>query len=255
MNTSSANRYYSGSFEFNSLKQLEYIHTSEGRVRYDANTQSYTYDYALKDHLGNTRVMYAWENASNSLDVLQVSNYYPFGMQFDGAASQQTEENHYLYNGKELQDDNGLDWYDYGARFYDAALGRFHTIDPKAETYNFQSLYAYAANNPIIFIDKNGENPLLFGLEAIINVLSTIHKVKSSNRQKQQAKQNRKASNVKALVEMEPVDIETTGEDLIKVEGGLKIGGDALLSFDVEFSAAITDDVTVKRSTKLHLTL
>ena len=61
-----------------------------------------------KTHLGNTKVLYAWENASNSLDVLQTSNYYPFGMQFDGAASQQTEENHYLYNGKELQNDNGV---------------------------------------------------------------------------------------------------------------------------------------------------
>ena len=72
-------------------------------------------------------------------------------------------ENKYLYNGKELQDEQlggvNLDWYDYGARFYDPALGRFHTIDPLAETYDFQSPYAYATNNPIKYVDVNGEGP------------------------------------------------------------------------------------------------
>jgi hypothetical protein len=51
-------------------------------------------------------------------------------------------------------------WYDYGSRFYDAALSRFTTIDPKAELFSPQSPYVYAANDPICFQEKDGENPI-----------------------------------------------------------------------------------------------
>ena len=64
----------------------------------------------------------------------------------------------YLYNGKELHEQLGLSWYDYGARWYDAAVGRFPSIDRYAEKYAFQSSYIYAVNNPIKFIDVNGDS-------------------------------------------------------------------------------------------------
>ncbi|MBV7270659.1 RHS repeat-associated core domain-containing protein [Winogradskyella sp. WHY3] len=65
----------------------------------------------------------------------------------------------FKYNGKELEEALGYDMHEYEARHYDAALGRFVTIDPLAEDYSFQSTYAYAVNDPIRFIDKLGMGP------------------------------------------------------------------------------------------------
>ena len=64
------------------------------------------------------------------------------------------------YNGKELQHDviagQKLDWYDYGARFYDPQIGRFHGIDPHSENYYHASTYASVENNPISYFDPDG---------------------------------------------------------------------------------------------------
>jgi RHS repeat-associated protein len=94
-----------------------------------------------------------------------IADYYPFGMEIQrGFGHNQPPpgnllNNRYLYNGKEYQDDFGLNWYDYGARFYDAQIGRFHSVDPLAEKYSFQSPFAYAANNPIYYNDYLGMGP------------------------------------------------------------------------------------------------
>ena len=63
----------------------------------------------------------------------------------------------YKRQGKELDTKKGLNWYDYGARMYDAALGRWHVVDPLAEKYYSVSPYNYCMNNPVNAIDSNGE--------------------------------------------------------------------------------------------------
>ena len=106
------------------------------------------YHYYLKDHQGNNRVV-----ISQSGTVEETSHYYPFGGVFASAGNVQP----YKYNGKELDTKKGLNWYDYGARHYDAALGRFTTNDRFAEKYYSMSPYQYGANNPVNNIDVNGD--------------------------------------------------------------------------------------------------
>ena len=64
--------------------------------------------------------------------------------------------NKYQYNGKELNDDFGLNWNDYGARFYDAAIGRWNAVDPLAEKAPEWNPYRYGFNNPLLYTDPTG---------------------------------------------------------------------------------------------------
>ena len=105
------------------------------------------YHYYLKDHQGNNRVV-----ISQSGTVEETNHYYPFGGLF--AATNNVQP--YKYNGKEFDNKNGLNWYDYGARHYDAALGRFVSVDPLSEQDYAVSPYTYCGNNPVLRIDKDG---------------------------------------------------------------------------------------------------
>ena len=105
------------------------------------------YHYYLKDHQGNNRVV-----INQSGTVEETNHYYPFGGVFASSGNVQP----YKYNGKELDAKKGLNWYDYGARHYDAALGRFTTVHPSAENYYSTSPFTYCLNNPLNYIDPLG---------------------------------------------------------------------------------------------------
>ncbi len=142
---------YIGNFVYEA-NVLKFILTGEGRVVVNSGG-TYEYQYSLKDHLGNTRITF-----NQNGQIIQEDAYYPFGMKMNGLCYETGEDykNKYLYNGKELQDDFGLDWYDYGARFYDPQIGRWHVPDPASEISRRWSPYSYCYNNPIRFVDPDG---------------------------------------------------------------------------------------------------
>ncbi len=130
---------------------LSFIQTEEGKAVPTAT--GYDYVYYLGDNLGNTRVTFGTKTGAAVL--YQQDDYYPFGLEINTLTN--SPKNEYLYNKKELQEE--LQQYDYGARFYDPVIGRFENIDPQGEKFSGQSGYSYAANNPVKFIDVNGEGP------------------------------------------------------------------------------------------------
>ncbi len=131
-------------------QSLKFVPTAEGYYNFENN--KYIYNYV--DHLGNVRISYF--SGANGAEVLEESNYYPFGLKHEGYnALAGNSSYNYKYNGKELQE-TGM--YDYGARFYMPDIGRWGVIDPLSEEYRRWSPYNYAVNNPIFFTDPDGRS-------------------------------------------------------------------------------------------------
>ncbi|MEO1450152.1 MAG: RHS repeat-associated core domain-containing protein, partial [Bacteroidota bacterium] len=144
---------------------LAFAQHEEGQVRRSGSEM--IYEMAIRDHLGNVRVLFADLDNDGSIDtsppggepgeVLQVEHYYPFGLRMQRENMViSSNESQYLYNGKERQDELGLNWYDYGARMYNPAVGRWNGVDALAEEFHSWSPYNYVMNNPVIYIDPDG---------------------------------------------------------------------------------------------------
>ncbi len=146
------------------------------------SSAKFNYAFNIKDHLGNIRLTYGMNMEKGKIYILEENHYYPFGMKHEKYNSdkyeyveiskedggyligieplgpQQRRSYQYKYNGKEFQDELGLNFYDYGARNYDPALGRWMNIDPLAEKYPNINPYSYTFNDPINHIDPDGRD-------------------------------------------------------------------------------------------------
>ena len=153
--------------------EIEAIYFSEGRIYYLNGVPRY--EYYLKDHLGNTRMVFTEDgaDADSDPDVLQENHYYPFGLAMRGDWEDVVgTENAYLYNGIERNEDHGLNWDIAVFRSYDPAIGRWCQVDPQAEKYYSISPFNGMGNNPLILVDPLGDTTRLYSTSG--ELLGTI---------------------------------------------------------------------------------
>ncbi len=119
--------------------------------------------YQYKDHLGNVRLSYADTNNDGTIDasieIIEESNYYPFGLKHKGynyviSSNGNSIAQKFKYNGMELENALGIDWYEMDMRQYDPAIARWTAIDPV--THHSMSTYTAFDNNPIFWADPSG---------------------------------------------------------------------------------------------------
>ncbi|QMU66171.1 MAG: peptidoglycan DD-metalloendopeptidase family protein [Flavobacteriaceae bacterium] len=161
---------YAGNYIYEN-NVLQFFSTSEGYVKYNQSSQKFEYVYQMKDHLGNVRLSYTDTDASGDIsqdEIIQENHYMPFGLKMRGFnnvvnSNGNSVAEKRMFGGKEYNEELGLNWYDITARNYDPALGRWMNVDPQSEKFYDQSPFNYALNNPVFFIDPDGEAPFWFG--------------------------------------------------------------------------------------------
>ncbi len=121
-------------------------------------SEGYLYIYVSNESTLNVDVFFDDLKITHSSPsmVVQANDYYPFGLTFNSWQNPEEQKNNFLYQGKELEKDLGLDIYDFESRGYDPALGRTWQLDPHLENYYDWSPYSWTGNNPILMIDPDG---------------------------------------------------------------------------------------------------
>jgi RHS repeat-associated protein len=145
---------------------FEAIMHEEGRAVLEG---TWKYEYVLRDHLGNTRVVFRSESGT-SISVQSTHAYYPFGMENTDIGTGSSGFD-YRFNGIERNEELGLDLAPF--RSYDPAIGRWLQIDPKP-TYA-QSPYSGMGNNPILYSDPLGDTVRVVSSDLASTHLQTMH--------------------------------------------------------------------------------
>ena len=153
---------YRGSFVYDvsgdGIVTLESVGIPEGRVYcIDTPDGELCECWDVKDYLGNVRAVVRSNNGS----TIKINDYLPYGTKIEEySTSYQVGHNRWHYAGKEYQDFGGSDdvkLIDFGSRYYSPGLGRWTATDPQSWKYSSASPYNYCNNNPVNFVDPNGE--------------------------------------------------------------------------------------------------
>ena len=156
---------YAGNFKYEN-NTLQFFNHPEGYVNNDNGAFKYVYQY--KDHLGSIRLSYSDGDGNGSVsqsEIIEENHYYPYGLKMRGfntgvSSLGNSLAQKYKFNGMELDESfETLNTYDFGARNYDPALGRWMNLDPLTEDMTRFSPYNYAFGNPVYYIDPDGMAP------------------------------------------------------------------------------------------------
>jgi len=150
-------RFYSSEYTVDPTKvpKLEIIYSQQAKTV-----------YFLKDHLGSIR---ATVQDTTGAPVRGYDDYDPWGYILAGrslASSVLPVATRNRFTGKERDDEFSVNWDYFGARYYDAQIGRWMSVDPLRNSLEpnqlvnvrdfYFSPYAYALDNPVVLIDPHG---------------------------------------------------------------------------------------------------
>ncbi len=177
-------RHYVGSFVFVEDPESgewakESVAWDEGRIFFDVpfivdstvvddplvEDRGYRDCWYARDHLGNVRAVIDITPGMPAPQVVEQSDYLPFGTKILNPAHASMPSNRWRYAGKEEQDFGSLNLglLDFGARMYDPFTARWTAVDPMAGKYGQTTPYSYCGGNPIGIIDDGGLDLIIAG--------------------------------------------------------------------------------------------